>query len=346
MKSKVVLLLVAAVVAVSSVVGGTATARADVNVYTTPGTHTVNGREWKTTCEAYSQTQRCRTEIKATQVSQVQGRFVVRTDWVFNNLTYLPSSRSLWKNNPLGYVNTWTADDGRKWYTECDNATTGNNGCRSYAQAKFIESFQVNGVWDYRWTTRFVFNSIVMFTTPNPSPVVHLTDTNLLRCINDTLGRPSFTKINRADAAKVKELECDAYGITDLVGLERFTNLEALYLDENTIRDLGPLKGLRKLEELSLFDNYVANVSPLATITSLDALDLARNAVEDVAPLAKLTNLVVLDLTNNHITKVAPLAQHPSLILLGLYDNPITDGDSLQSLIDDGCVVVFDEPLS
>jgi len=52
-----------------------------VDVYTTPGTHSVNGREWRTTCEPYSQTRRCRTEIKATQVSEISGRFVSKTDW-------------------------------------------------------------------------------------------------------------------------------------------------------------------------------------------------------------------------------------------------------------------------
>ncbi|NHB85096.1 CAP domain-containing protein [Tessaracoccus sp. HDW20] len=42
-----------------------------VNVYLTPGTHNVNGRLWRTVCEPYSQTKRCRTEIQATQVQQV-----------------------------------------------------------------------------------------------------------------------------------------------------------------------------------------------------------------------------------------------------------------------------------
>nr|WP_231980520.1 polysaccharide deacetylase family protein [Tessaracoccus coleopterorum] len=54
-------------------------ARADFDVYTTPGEHTVNGRQWRTWCEPYSQTARCRTEIRSGGV------------WVFNNLTYLPA---------------------------------------------------------------------------------------------------------------------------------------------------------------------------------------------------------------------------------------------------------------
>src|SRR5690606_32586815 len=103
-----------------------------VDVYTTPGKHDVNGREWFTTCEPYSQTFRCRTDIWASTVQLVDGRPTWVTGWAFNNLTYLPSDRGLWADNPLGRETAWTAADGRRWYTECDTATTGRNGCRSY----------------------------------------------------------------------------------------------------------------------------------------------------------------------------------------------------------------------
>ncbi len=105
--------------------GVTQQAAAEVDVYTTPGTHYVNGRDWRTTCEPYSQTQRCRTEIKATQVTQVGGVFTPRTDWYFNNLTYVASPRSLWEGNPLGNPGVWTAADGREWRTDCDIPSTG-----------------------------------------------------------------------------------------------------------------------------------------------------------------------------------------------------------------------------
>ena len=64
-------------------------ANAEINVYTTPGEHTINGRQWRTWCEPYSRTARCTTQIKVAGV------------WTFNNLTYLPSPRTLWKGNPL-----------------------------------------------------------------------------------------------------------------------------------------------------------------------------------------------------------------------------------------------------
>lgn len=144
-------------------------ARAEVDVYTTPGTHNVNGRQWQTSCVPYSQTERCTTRIWATTVVQSGSRFVQRNAWVFNNLTYKPSPRSLWANNPLGRPGSWTASDGRSWRTECDTAITGGNGCRSYTRSRVVESYLApSGNRAHRWTTKWVFNNIVRFGALQP----------------------------------------------------------------------------------------------------------------------------------------------------------------------------------
>ncbi len=140
-------------------------------VYNSPGDRVVNGRNWRTTCEPYSQTTRCRALIEATTVSQVRGRFVVTNAYVFNNMTYLPSPRSLWKTNPLGGNGVfkadvrWTAADGRAWRTECDTPLTGRGGCRSFAEASVIETITRPGQsTQYKWTTKEIFNSMVQFS--------------------------------------------------------------------------------------------------------------------------------------------------------------------------------------
>ncbi|MDO5737162.1 MAG: hypothetical protein Q4P15_11880, partial [Propionibacteriaceae bacterium] len=91
--------LLVALAAVAVGFGTTVTAQADAptsgqQVYSTPGNHLVNGRHWRTTCETYSSTVvRCTTDIYATKVFLSQGRWYTNNDWVFNNLTYLPSPR-------------------------------------------------------------------------------------------------------------------------------------------------------------------------------------------------------------------------------------------------------------
>ena len=134
-----------------------------INVYTTPGTHHVNGRDWHTTCQPYSQTKRCTTQIHATQVTYTGGRFVSTSSWVFNNMTYLPSPRALWKNNNLGKNAKWSAN-GRKWRTECDTAATGGNGCRSYIWSSAVVATRTSSGYRYSMKDQWVFNNIVQFS--------------------------------------------------------------------------------------------------------------------------------------------------------------------------------------
>ena len=91
-----------------------------LDVYTTPGLHSIGGREWDTRCEKYSSVvTRCRTDI------------LTVTGWTFNNLTYLGAPRVAWTNNPLGHTGRWMSS-GRQWKTDCDTPVTGRNGCRTY----------------------------------------------------------------------------------------------------------------------------------------------------------------------------------------------------------------------
>lgn len=175
MKRKLVSVLAAVVLATASAFVGNLPARAEVNPYITEGTHHVNGRDWRTACEPYSQTKRCRAEIWATHITEVNGRFVTKNQWVFNNLTYLPAPRALWTGNRLAYTNKWTATDGRRWYTECDTPVTGGNGCRSYAEATVISRTKMEGKWVHRRYKTFVFNNIVMFSAAPPSAVQGVT---------------------------------------------------------------------------------------------------------------------------------------------------------------------------
>lgn len=170
MKFKNIFSIIAAIVISipASMTVSSAPAFAAIDVYSTPGTHNVNGREWRTSCEQYSSNVvRCKTNIKASQVKVVGGKYQSTTGWVFNNLTYLPSPRSSWGNNPLAKIGSWTANDGRKWRTECDTAKTGRNGCRSYNMATVVE---VSGK-GFKKSNKWVFNNMVNFSTSSSQNV-------------------------------------------------------------------------------------------------------------------------------------------------------------------------------
>ncbi len=111
-------------------------AHADVNVYTTPGQHVINGRQWNTTCSEYdANITRCRAEILS------GGK------WVFNNLTYLAADRDVWFDNPLARPGKFSSG-GREWITSCNDDWTGKSACRT-----FIRS-----------SNKWVFNNLVYFT--------------------------------------------------------------------------------------------------------------------------------------------------------------------------------------
>ncbi|GAA4905889.1 hypothetical protein GCM10025789_26610 [Tessaracoccus lubricantis] len=140
--------------------------------YTLPGLHEFNGRRWNTTCEAYSQTERCRTEIWATIVVIEDGEFVRKSGWAFNNLTYLPyMTRAAWKGNPLGDLgatsNGLFTSAGRQWKTECDTAATGRGACRSYTMTTvYAATAKPEGGYAFSQSNQWVFNNIVMFGGP------------------------------------------------------------------------------------------------------------------------------------------------------------------------------------
>lgn len=131
-----------------------------MEVYTIAGDHDVNGRQWRTTCEPYSATVRCYTDIFATVIKQTPTGYVSVNDWAFNSLTYRWAPRALWVGNNLARNASWTSTDGRQWRTECDTVTTGRGACRSYINATVIsrqgDTYVQNDTW--------LFNNQVLFS--------------------------------------------------------------------------------------------------------------------------------------------------------------------------------------
>ncbi len=89
---------------------------------------------------------------------------VEENGWVFNNLTYLPSPRSLWEGNPLGNAGVWTDGNWAKWRTECDTADTGRNGCRSYMWGPVVKAIKTASGYSYASKSEWRFNNMVRFS--------------------------------------------------------------------------------------------------------------------------------------------------------------------------------------
>ncbi|MBB1508422.1 leucine-rich repeat domain-containing protein [Tessaracoccus sp. MC1756] len=354
------LLLAAVLVVVPALLGPAGPAHAEVDVYTTEGIHVVNGREWRTACEPYSRTTRCRTEIKATVITYAhlddgaKRTFTRTTGWAFNNLTYLPASRKLWGSNPLANPGNWTAPDGREWWTECDNERTGRRGCRSYAMATVVtQTAGERAAGVYGWQDQWVFNNIVRFTddrtvaevpigiptvTASPEPTqpvdeVTFADRSLTNCVRAQTGHD---RILRSEVEGLVTLKCttaNGYTVQDLGGIEVARDLAELDIQGRRYTagalSLDPLTSLSKLTSLNLYQVPLADLSDLNALRGLEHLliggpdaPVTGLKASDVTDLDRLETFMAM---NAGLTGASFVTELPLLVAINLDDNEITD---------------------
>jgi len=143
----------------------------------------------------------------------------------------------------------------------------------------------------------------------NPKPsgeIVTFSDKNLEAAIRDALSiteRPIYESDLPGGLTALGPSK-----ITDLSGIERCTDLQDLFLENNQISDITPLSSLTNLWRLQMDDNQISDISPLSGLTNLQGLFLANNQINDISPLANLTNLRVLYLRGNKIQDISSLA--------------------------------------
>jgi len=118
--------------------------------------------------------------------------------------------------------------------------------------------------------------------------------------------------------------------ITSLVGLERCTNVIALYLSLEAIEDISPLAALKEMKYLLLDqNNKIRYLTPLSGLAELEYLDINQNQITDVSPLAGLTKLVYLNIMYNPIGDISMLGGLTALEQLWVSRNPIAGNISV-----------------
>jgi internalin A len=160
---------------------------------------------------------------------------------------------------------------------------------------------------------------------------VAFADPALEQAVRDALEKPSG-ELTLTDAASLTALNAGSYGIYDLRGIECFTGLSFLNLEQNQLSELSPLGQLPALTSLGLSRNQVTDITPLASVSTLEDLWIANNTVADLTPLSKLTNLWGLGLSSNAISNLEPLRELTALTALDVSNNPFTNIEPLSSL--------------
>ena len=122
--------------------------------------------------------------------------------------------------------------------------------------------------------------------------------------------------------------------ISSTRGLEFFSNLRKLYLDNQKINDLKWIASLLKLNALSLFNNEISELKHLQKLQNLYFLDLGVNSIpdEELTVFRHLIRLKQLNLSHNKISSIHDLTDLTRLKSLALSNNRIKTIEVLQNL--------------
>ena len=133
--------------------------------------------------------------------------------------------------------------------------------------------------------------------------------------------------------------------VSNLEGIEKFTNLRTLEIESTKINDISVLSNLTNLEELHIYGDYkikdfsrvtsnqsIKDLTPISKLTKLNKLTLSGYNISDISFLSTLTKLTELDLMNNKIKDITPISKLTSLQKLYLSLNEISDISALSSL--------------
>ena len=167
-----------------------------------------------------------------------------------------------------------------------------------------------------------------------PPEVVSIPDRNLAGAIRSQLGLAPLDAIGITDRdmKKLKSLNVNDRGITNIAGLEYATQLETLFLGKNQIDNYDRLAQLPKLRVLHLWTNNIDDLSVLPLMPQLEFLDLNWNQITDISRLAEFTKLTTLSINGNKISDIKPLAGLTNIRNLGLSLNKISDVRPLTGL--------------
>jgi len=161
---------------------------------------------------------------------------------------------------------------------------------------------------------------------------INIPDPNLQSAVRNYLGLTQGEAIYKSYVDWITEFDASGLNISSLEGLQYFSNLEALCLDNNNTSDLSPIKNLTKLTTLYLYNNNISDISSLSNLVNLIDLDLFGNNITDISVLSRLKKLTCLLLGYNNISDISSLSGLTDLIILYIGNNQISSISSISNL--------------
>jgi hypothetical protein len=120
---------------------------------------------------------------------------------------------------------------------------------------------------------------------------------------NQNIRKLSDLKAINGKLDEVNEIDLSNNHISDLGGIEKFSNIQVLKLNNNDLSKVEGLENLERLEKLFLRNNRIANIEGLKNLVNLKLIDLSNNPTITEIPeiLNDMPSLETIKLWNCNI---------------------------------------------
>jgi len=177
-------------------------------------------------------------------------------------------------------------------------------------------------------TLRFIFNTlyltflfVVLFIPEiafanSPPKISDIKDENLSKCLSNNMQKMGLHNTNQ-----LRNLKCHGMNISNLQGLEKFTQLETLSLFNNKLTNVN-IQTLRDLKHLNIANNKLKKIN-IVGLSKLETLYLFKNKLVTV-DFTGLDKLKKIRITNNNLKglNISPLI---SLEKAYFFDNKLEE---------------------
>ena len=169
-------------------------------------------------------------------------------------------------------------------------------------------------------------------------------DKNLYNALKNALGRKiisfddSINQITMLNGIinQITYMDLNDYNISDLTGIENFTNLYSLNLSHNNLSNIKPLLSLHNLETLDLRYNQFTEIPIELKNAELYSLSIGYNSIADFSRLADISSVSYLNLEGTSIKdKDLIYLKNLKITNLNLSKTYIKDYSTLKTLNDE-----------
>lgn len=191
----------------------------------------------------------------------------------------------------------------------------------TWSTAPTVSILNKTGTYTFRGTIEGTDLTTTLSLKVSEDKAITFKDFSFEWAVKYSLGKQySSQPVYLSEALQFKHLDLKGYGIKDLTGLEAFTNLESLNLENNFLEgaDLAVIQKLPNVKRLNLRNNNLEQINSLKNLSRLEYLNVSVNKIKDFSPIRELTRLRSLYLTGNLTEDYSPAK---------LYYNQLIDKD-------------------